>query len=403
MENKTTQSGRIYLDCSATTPTDPRVMKKMCEFMEKDFGNPSSVHAFGREARGKIEEARRSIAEFIGSDDPMEVIFTSGGTESDNMAIVGVVKASKVKKPHIITSVIEHKAVLSTIEDLEKRGLVEATYLKVDGYGKVNLEDLKKEIKYNTILVSIMYVNNEIGTVQPIREIGKYLEKLNDQRERGGFPKVYFHTDAVQAFQYLNVNVKHLHVDLMSVSGHKFYAPKGIGLLFIKKGTHIEKIQIGGGQEFGKRAGTENTPGIIALSAAIDILKKEGEKDGERIGKLKDKLVKGIEKIENVTLTGHPKDRIPSVASFLFHGIEGEAILINLDLDGIAVSTGSACSSGSLEASHVLLACGYDHEQAQGNIRFSLGRFTQESDIKKVLEVLPGIVDRLREMSPIAN
>lgn len=392
---------QIYLDYSATTPTDPRVIEAMTDFMKNYPGNPSSIHSFGRDARNKIEDARETIRDFIGADEASEIIFTSGGTESDSMAILGVLEKSKIAKPHVITTSIEHKAVLSIVQKLEKEGFIEASYLKVDRDGKISIEDLQKEIKHNTVLVSVMYANNEIGTVQPIREIGKYIEKINKSREKAAFPRVYFHTDAVQAFSYLKINVKYLHVDLMSVSAHKFCGPKGVGFIYIKEGVYLENVFIGGGQEFGKRAGTENTQSIIGMAEAVKILKKEQEKDTKKVKELRDKLIQGALKIEGVKLTGHPKDRIPSLASFVFANIEGESILISLDLLGIAVSTGSACTSGTLTPSHVLTACGYTPVESQGNIRFSLGKYTTKEEINKVLEVLPGIVGRLREMSPL--
>jgi len=425
----------IYLDYSATTPPDPRVINAVCKFMKGNFGNPSSVHSFGRKAKKAIEQARAICLNFINADDAREIIFTSGGTEADNLAIEGIIKACNIKRPHIITTLIEHKAILEKLKDLEKRGLIETTYLSVDKYGQISLDSLKKEIKHNTILVSIMYANNEIGTIQPIREIGKYLEKLNKDRVRAAYPKIYFHTDAVQAFAYLNCNVKYLHVDLMSISGHKIYGPKGIGFLYVKKDTPLEHIIIGGGQEFGKRAGTENTVGIVGLGKAVELLEQEnppkaGKKtrkqenrktclpagragkqeskkvmresgETKRIERLGNKLIKGVLKIPDTELTGHPKERLPNLASFVFKGIEGESILINLDLEGIAISTGSACTSG--ESSYILTACGYDPQVSQGNIRFSLGRFTSQEEIDRVLKVLPGIVGKLREISPLIN
>lgn len=391
----------IYFDNSATTPMDPKVIKEMNKIMEGTFGNPSSVHSYGREAHERLDKYREVCREFIGAEEASEVIFTSGGSEADNLAILGLLKKSKIKKPHVITSPIEHKAVLETISELAKKDLIEATYLKVDGSGMISFEDVKREIKHNTVLISIMYVNNEVGTVQPIREIGKYLEKINPARIGGGFPCVYLHTDAVQAFPYLKCNVKNLHVDMMSISAHKFNGPKGVGFLYIKDGTPIEKIVYGGAQEFNKRAGTENLAGIAGLAKAIEILTKDQAEDSRKIALLRDKLIKGVLKIKGAKLTGHPHERSPAIASFVFSGIEGESILINLDLEGIAVSTGSACSSGTLSPSHVLMACGFTHVEAQGNIRVSLGRFNTEKEVDRFLEILPGIVNRLREMSPL--
>lgn len=401
MNKKTSKSQPIYFDNSATTPMDSRVVKEMKKVMEDIFGNPSSVHSYGREAHARLDKYREVCRDFIGADTAGEVIFTSGGSEADNLAILGLIKKSKIKKPHVITSPIEHKAVLETIQELEKKELIEVTYLKVDRFGMIKSEDVKREIKHNTVLISIMYVNNEVGTIQPIREIGKYLEKINPARIGGGFPKVFLHTDAVQAFPYLKCNVKHLHVDMMSVSAHKFNGPKGVGFLYVKEGTPIEKIIYGGAQEFNKRAGTENLAGIAGLAKAIDILAKDQDVDVKKIVSLRDKLVKGVLKIKGAELTGHSSERSPAIASFVFSGIEGESILINLDLEGIAVSTGSACSSGTLSPSHVLMACGFTHVEAQGNIRVSLGRFNTEKEVDKFLETLPGIVARLREMSPL--
>jgi len=400
MKKEMAKSEKIYLDYSATTPIDPRVADEMSRFMATNFGNPSSIHSFGRDAKKVLEESREVCKDFIKAENSSEIIFTSGGSESDNLAIRGLI-AKMRSKPHMITSAIEHKAVLSTVKELEEKGLIEASYLKVDKHGQISMDILKREIRHNTVLISIMYANNEIGSLQPIREIGKYLEKLNKERERAAFPKIYLHTDAVQAFPHLNCDVRHLHVDMMSVSAHKFYGPKGVGFLYVKKGTPLATMITGGSQEFGKRAGTENMISIVGMAKAIKILEKEQNKDVEKIQKLKDKLTEGILEIAGTHLSGHTKERIPSLASFLFDGIEGESVLISLDLEGIAVSTGSACTSGTLSPSHVLMACGYTHVEAQGNIRFSLGRFTKDADIKRVLEVLPGIVERLREMSPL--
>ena len=402
MKSKIIKKDKIYLDYSATTPVDPGVLGVMTKVMKNVFGNPSSVHSFGREAKGVIEESRRMCLDFIGADEVGEIAFTSGGTEADNWIFEGdLTKAINGKKPHFITTGIEHKAILEKLKHIEKRGLAEATFLMVDKYGHISLDSLKKEIKDNTALISVMYANNEVGTVQPIREIGKYLEKLNKERTSKKLNRIYLHTDAVQAFPYLNCNVKYLHVDLMSVSGHKIYGPKGVGFLYIKRGTPIGRMTIGGGQEFGKRAGTENVWGIAGLARAVELLKEKQEKDKERIQKLRDQLVENILKIPGTELTGHPIERLPNLASFIFRGIEGESILISLDLEGMAVSTGSACTSGALAPSHVLTACGYSPEDSQGNIRISLGRFTKESDIKYLLKVLPAAVEKLRVISPM--
>lgn len=401
MKNKVIKTQHIYFDNSATTPMHPLVIKKMNAAMRDFYGNPSSLHSFGRESHALLDKAREKAREFIGATESSEIVFTSGGSEADNLAILGLVKRSKVQKPHVITSSIEHKAIIETIQVLEKKGLVDATYLRVDRFGRVDPEDVKREIRYNTILITIMYVNNEVGTRQPIREVGKYLEKLNKAREGGGFPRIYLHTDAVQAFPYFNCDVKYLHVDMLSVSAHKFNGPKGVGFLYVKEGTPIEKIIYGGAQEGNHRAGTENLAGIAGMVKAIEILAKDQAKEVKHVMELRDKVIKSVLKIPGAELTGHKSERSPAIASFVFSGIEGESILVNLDLEGIAVSTGSACSSGTLSPSHVLTGCGFSHQDAQGNIRVSLGRFNTESEVKKFLAVLPGIIERLRSISPI--
>jgi len=387
---------KIYLDFAATTPTKKEVVQAMNPFFSNKFGNPSSLHGFGREARAAIDLSREKVALYLNCE-PEEVIFTSGGTESDNLAISGVVfdylfKAKK--KPHIIISTVEHHAVLHTCQYLENKSEAEVTYIKVDGRGMVNPEDIKKAIKQNTILISIMYANNEIGTIEPIREIGKMIEKENRDRKN----KIVFHTDAVQAVGSLNCDVKYLHVDLLSLSAHKFGGPKGIGALFVKKGIKIKNLIHGGGQEYLKRAGTENVPGIVGMAKAVELLRIK------KIIILRDRLIDGVLKtIPDTILTGHPEKRLPNSASFCFKFIEGESILYNLDLEGIAASSGSACTSGSLEASHVLLACGFDHKTAQGSIRFTLGENTTNEEIKYVLKVLPPIIKKLRKMSPFGR
>jgi cysteine desulfurase len=403
MEKRIIKNESIYFDNSATTPMDPRVIAEMDKVMVNNFGNPSSIHSYGRDAHGLLDKYREVCRNFVGADEASEIVFTSGGSEADNLAILGLFEKSKIKKPHIITSTIEHKAVLETIKELEKKELIEVSYLKVDKNGQIDLEHVKREIKHNTILISIMYVNNEVGSIQPIREIGKHLEKINKARVGGGFPRVYLHTDAVQAFPYLKCDVKYLHVDMLSISAHKFHGPKGVGFLYIKEGTPIEKMIYGGAQEGNHRAGTENLAGIAGLAKAVEILGKDQEKDTKKITELRDKLIKGVLKIEGAYLTGHPSQRSPSIASFVFESIEGESILINLDLEQIAVSTGSACSSGTLSPSYVLMAMGFSHVEAQGNIRVSLSRFNTEAEVKKFLEILPGIVERLRALSPLAN
>lgn len=381
---------RIYLDHSATTYTNEEVLKEMLPFFTQHYGNPSSVHYLGREAKKYVDQARQRVAKALGAL-PEEIFFTAGGSESDNWAVKGVAYANKNKGNHIITTNIEHHALLHTCESLEKEGF-EVTYLPVDSYGMISLDDLKNAITDKTILISIMYANNEIGTIQPIEEIGK-IAKEN---------KIYFHTDAVQAIGNVKINVVEQNIDMLSLSAHKFYGPKGIGALYIKKGTKILNLLHGGGQERGKRAGTENVPGIVGLGKAIEIAVDNIDEYNNRIIKLRDKLINGVmEKIPYTRLNGHPEKRLPGNANFCFRYIEGESLLLNLDMKGIAGSSGSACTSGSLDPSHVLLAIGLPHEIAHGSLRLTLGEVNTEKDIDYVLEVLPEIVARLRDMSPL--
>ena len=398
---------RIYLDYAATFPTKKTVLQAMQPYFLDKFGNPSSLHSFGQEARAGVDWAREQVAKFLNCK-PTEIIFTSGGTESDNLAIRGVIEGQRAKSkeqklPHIITSAIEHHAVLHTCQDLEKKGLAEVTYLPVDKFGRVSVSDVRKAIKENTVLVSIMYANNEVGTIEPIRDIGKMIEKTNKFRISDFGFRILFHTDAVQAIGYLNCDVKYLHIDMLSLSAHKFGGPKGVGALYVKEGINLVPEITGGGQEYKKRAGTENVPAIVGLSAAIATINNQ-QSTINKIQKLRDKLIDGIlREIPDVILTGHPKERLPNIASFCFKYIEGESIMLNLDLKGVAVSTGSACTSGSLQPSHVLMACGFNHETTQGFIRFSLGEDTTEEEIDYVLKILPPIVKRLRKMSPFGK
>jgi len=381
---------KIYLDYAATTPTDPEVLKAMLPYFTDKFGNPSSIHSFGQEAKVAVEKAREEIASFLGAKQD-EIIFTSGGSESDNFAIKGVAYANKHKGNHIITSSIEHHAVIKSCEFLEKMGF-KVTYLPVSKDGLVDPEDVKKAITDKTILISIMHASNEIGTIQPIKEIGKIA------REK----KIYFHSDAVQTFGHIHINVDELNVDLLSVSAHKLCGPKGIGVLYVRKGTKIVSFIHGGGQERKRRASTENVPAIVGFGKAVEIAKKTMDKEVKKLVILRDKLIKGIlEKIDNVYLNGHPARRLPNNVNVSVESIEGESMLLSLDMEGIAASTGSACTSASLEASHVLLALGLSHELAHGSLRFTLGRYTEKEDINKVLEILPKIVKKLRSISPL--
>jgi cysteine desulfurase len=380
----------VYMDHSATTATDPKVVDAMIPWFSRGFGNPSSLYRIARESRNEVEKARIKVASALGAH-PDEIFFTSGGTESDNWAIKGVVFANKKKGNHIITSAIEHHAVLHTCEYLEKHGF-SVTYLPVDEDGLIHIEDLKTAITDKTILVTIMFANNEIGTIEPIADIGRVC------RERG----VYFHTDAVQAIGNVAIDVKTLQIDLLSLSAHKFYGPKGIGVLYIRKGVRIDNLLHGGGQERRKRAGTENVAGIIGLGCAIEKVVSGMNERNNRVKKLRDRLLTGIlEKIPDTRLNGHPENRLPGNLHVSFDFIEGESILLLLDHFGIYASTGSACTSGSLEPSHVLLAIGLPAETAHGSLRLTLGSENTEDDVDYVLEHLPKVVQRLREMSPL--
>lgn len=381
---------RVYLDHNATTPTHPEVVKAILPYFKEVFGNASSVHQFGQQARKAIDEAREKIANFIGAS-PKEIVFTSGGTEANNFALKGVVYANEKKGKHIITSSMEHHAVLNPCKYLEKKGF-KVTYLPVDKYGLVDPEEVRKAVTKETILISIIHANNEVGTIEPITEIGKIAKEIG----------IYFHTDAAQTVGKIPVNVNELNIDLLSLSGHKIYGPKGIGVLYIRKGTRIQPLIQGGHHELNRRAGTENVPAIVGLGKAIEIAKATMEKESMRLTNLRNRLCSGIgEKIDYVRLNGHPGKRLPNTLNMSFEFVEGESMILNLDLKGIAVSTGSACTSGSLEPSHVLKAMRVDPAVAQGSIRFSLGKDNTEEDIDYVLEVLPEIVSRLRAMSPL--
>lgn len=381
---------RVYLDYSATTPMKQEVLEEMLPYFTEKFGNPSSIHAFGREAKQAIDLSREQLAKAIGAKAD-EIFFTGGGSEADNWAIKGIAYANRDKGNHIITSKIEHHAVLHTCEYLEKNGF-EVTYLEVDAYGRINIDDLKSAIKDQTILITIMYANNEIGTIQPIKEIGQIAKEK----------KVIFHVDAVQAFGNLKINVNDLNIDLMSLSAHKIYGPKGIGALYIRKGVKIHSLIHGGAQERRRRAGTENLPGIVGFGKAAALADENLEAHIQHVKKLRDKLIKGVlEKVGYVRLNGHPEHRLPGNANFAFEFIEGESLLLSLDMLGIAGSSGSACTSGSLDPSHVLMALGLSHEIAHGSLRLTIGDFTTEEDIDYVLQELPKVVDRLRQMSPL--
>jgi len=381
---------RIYLDYAATAPTDPEVVKAMQPYFFDKPGNASSLHSFGQEAKKGIEDAREELATFIGSK-PEEIIFTSGGTESNNFAVKGVASAMVEKGNHIITSAIEHHAILEPCKTLEKHGF-NVTYIKVDKTGLVSPDDIKKAITDKTVLISVMHANNEIGTIQPIAEIGKIA------RGKG----IYFHTDAVQTVGHIPVNVDEMNVDLLSLSGHKFYGPKGVGALYLRKGTRITRFMEGGDQEKGRRASTQNTSGIVGLGKAVELCSKNMANETRLQSSLRDRMINEISKrIPEVILNGHPTKRLPNNVNFSIKYIEGESMLLNLDLLGIACSTGSACTSSSLEPSHVLLALGLPHEIAHGSLRITMGRWTTEEEISSFLEQLPRVVEKLRAMSPL--
>lgn len=449
---------KVYLDHAATAPIKREVREAILPFLKNKFGNPSSIHQWGQEARQAVDRAREQVAKFLNTESS-EIIFTSGGTEADNLAIRGLIaqisksafrhsfliskqipfrhanSKFKIQKPHIITTQIEHHAILKTCEHLEKTGQAEVTYLKPNREGLISVEQVKNAIKKNTVLISIMYVNNELGTIQPIREIGKMIEKENRNwlKENGRelrkqkmensknsnfqypiskpisnfhqpFSKIYFHTDAVQATEYLPMDVDWLHIDLLTLSGHKIGAPKGIGALYVCKNTPLQKIIFGGEQEMNLRSGTENVAGIVALGKAVQIVGRRKTENGRRIQELRDYFIdRVLKEIPEVELNGSKKLRSPNNANFYFAYIEGESILLNLDLAGIAASSGSACTSQSLTPSHVITATFDSAERAHGSVRFTLGENTTYKEIDYVVQNLKKIVKRLRDMSPLAK
>lgn len=390
----------IYLDYAATTPVDPVVFAAMKPYFSEKFGNAMSIHSFGQEALGAVDKARKLTGDFFGCT-PSEIVFTSGATESNNLVVKGILKAyySKHKtKPHIITTAFEHHCVLDACKSAEKDGLAEVTFVRPAKDGIVKTADIKKAIQPNTILVSVMYVNNEIGTVQPIAEIGKMLKSYNLKSETRKFP-ILFHTDATQAVNYFECNVDKLNVDLLSMSAHKIYGPKGVGALYIRKGTPIRKVQDGGDQEYKMRAGTHNVPGIVGLGKALELVESQRLKN-KNITSLRDYLIKRILKeIPKTILNGSAIKRSPNNANFSFADVEGEGLLLSLDMEGIACSTGSACSSGALSPSHVLLAIGLKPEQAHGSLRITLGKHTTKKEIDVAISKIKSVVERLRKIS----
>jgi len=381
----------VYMDHAAGKPVDERVLEAMMPYFTEKYGNPSSVHSFGNEARKTIDEARGRVAELTGAERTNEIIFTSGGTESNNLAIEGVAYRNKAKGNHIITSSIEHMSVMNTCKHLSKQGF-EVTYLPVDRHGFVDLQALEKEITDKTILVSIMYANGEIGTVEPIGKIGEIAHGKG----------AYFHVDAVAATGQIPMDVQKENIDLLSLSSNDMYGPRGVGALYIRTGTGIQPVVYGGGQERGLRSGTENLPGIVGMGKAAEIAKAEMKIEAARLTNLRDKLIKGIlDSIPESYLNGHPTERLPNNVNVRFSYIEGESLILSLDMEGVACSSGSACTSKTLEPSHVLLAIGLKHEEAHGSLLFTLGKQNTEDDVKYVLDLLPGIVKRLRKISPL--
>jgi cysteine desulfurase len=398
---------RVYLDFNATTPVDPAVLDAMLTYFSANFANASSIHTPGQRARNAVETAREQVAALIGAT-PKEIVFTSGGTESDNHAIFGILTNAAASSfvaaqhaqpltpglnpnsPHIITSAVEHEAVLNACQAAEKRG-AQVTYLQVDRNGQVSPVALKAAIRSETVLITIMHANNELGTVQPLEEIGQIAKQAD----------IYFHTDAVQSVGKVPVNVNSLAVDLLALSGHKLYAPKGIGALYIRSGTHLQQLLYGGHHQRGARPGTENVAGIVGLGAAAEIAKKSLAEDAARISQLRDHLEKNIlQQVPDAHVNAATAPRTPNTTNIIFPGIEGEALLIALDLKGLACSTGAACSSGAVEPSHVLTAIGLSPEDARASLRFSLGRHTTPSEIDQALQIIPAAVAHLRQLSP---
>jgi cysteine desulfurase len=379
----------VYADNAATTSVSKPVLDSMLPYFSENYGNPSSIYSIGRDSREAIDTARQKVADALGAQ-AQEIFFTSGGSEADNWAIRGIAYSNVKKGKHLITSKFEHHAVLHTMKALEKDGF-EVTYLEVNANGVIKPEDLAAAIRPDTTLVTIMYANNEIGTIQPIQELAKICH------DKG----VIFHTDAVQAIGHVPINVKEQGIDLLSLSAHKFHGPKGVGVLYIRKGLRFPNLIEGGAQEHNRRAGTENVPGIVGLATAIEIATTDIVKKGEKVKILRDKLIDGMLKIPVTRLNGDREKRLPGNVNISVEGIEGESLLLLLDMNGVCASSGSACTSGSLDPSHVLLAIGLKHEVAHGSLRLTIGEETTDEDIDYILQVLPGIVDRLRTMSPV--
>jgi cysteine desulfurase len=382
---------RIYMDHAAGYPVDDRVLKEMLPFFTERYGNPSSVHSMGVEAKSSVENARGIVAKFLGAENPREITFTSGATESNNLAIKGVAYRNKAKGNHIISTTIEHMSVLNTLKSLEKEGF-EVTLVPVDQYGLVDPRKIESSITAKTILITLGYANGEIGTIQPIAEIGKVATSK----------KVVLHVDAVAAVGKVQINVKNEQIDLMTMSSNDLYGPRGVGALYVDEGVRIQPIIQGGGQELGLRSGTENVAGIVGMGKAAELASAEMKDEGKRLTKIRDRLVKGLtEGVDHAYLNGHPTKRVPNIANIRFSYIEGESMILNLDMIGISVSSGSACTSKKLEPSHVLTGIGLKHEDAHGSLQFSLGKSNTENDADYVIENLPSMVRNLRAMSPL--
>lgn len=394
---------QIYLDNAATTSVDPKVLKAMLPYFEKEYGNAGAIYELGRKAKRALDESRQKVANILAAHSG-EIIFTGGGTESVNMALLGYARQNKLKgraSGHIITTKIEHDAVLNSYGQLEKEGFT-ATYLDVDRDGLVSSAQVEKAIQNDTILVSIIYANNEIGTIEPIAAIGKMIRGINEKREKQGLPRIAFHSDACQAAGYLNLHVNDLSVDMLSLNGSKLYGPKGVGVLYARNGLSLEPLIFGGGQERGLRSGTENIAGIVGLATSLEIANSLSKKETLRLTKLRDYFIQKLTKdINKSTLNGHPIKRLPNNISISIYGIEGESAILYLDAKGIACSTGSACNSASLEPSHVITALGRPYEYAHGTLRFTLGRHTTKEEIDYTIDELKKVVKRLREMSAV--
>lgn len=396
----------VYMDHAATTPMDEQVFETMKPYFTESFGNPASFHTLGMKAKDAVAEAREMIARLIGAHED-EVLFTSGGTESNNLVVYGVIQAhmEAIKKlagedalPHIITSSIEHHAILEPLLFYQKKKMIELTILPVDRTGMVSVDEVKAALKPSTVLVTVMTANNEIGTIEPIADIGREILKWR-KAQNTVYP--YFHSDACQAAAYLDLNVEKTHVDFLTVNGAKMYGPKGMGLLFVRRGIKLQAFMIGGGQQRNIRSGTENVPGIIGLAKAFELAQARRMVEGERLLALRERLEKGLLRIPKTILNGHPTERLPNCVNISFLDIEGEAAVLYLDAKGVMVSTGSACASTSLDPSHVIIATGLSYEAAHGSLRFTLGKDTTEEDVDYVIEVMPGIVEKLRHMSPV--